>query len=201
VIVSDEAFAYLSLQRGAISDLRGDRSAWEAAYQASLQADFEDLEPWLPMFCEAILDVGSGLGGIDLLLARHYVSPEVVLLDGFNDPAEHSRHDRTFSNASAALRFFEANGGPRPGFIDTDFREAHDVDQFDLVVSLHAWCFHFPPEAYLDAVLGLCAPGARLILDVRNEKGDWLECLNHRLIPVGIARRAQKFTRRVYAAP
>lgn len=200
-VISDEAFAYLSVQRGALDRYKADRPAWEAAYRGSLASDFSDMLPFLPAAAASILDIGSGLGGIDVLLHRHYGFPQIVLLDGEAAPARVEQHAKPFSSWAAASRFLEANGVECCDYITTDGGRTERVGEWpvDLVVSLAAWCFHFPPEAYLDVVLELARPGAIVIADVRNDKLDWKELLDLRLKPIGVARIERKFTRRVYA--
>jgi hypothetical protein len=204
MIVSDEAFTYLAVQRGRINDLRHDRAAWQGAYEASLAEDMADLEPWLPERCTAILDIGSGLGGIDVHLARHYIAPELWLLDGDAGLPPVIEAAVPFNDMSAARRFLGAHGIDLTGWITpaghTGGRKpaAHSID---LVVSLQAWCFHLQPAAYINLVELLCRPGATLILDVRNGRPEWNRLLDERLEFIGVAREASKFTRRVYAAP
>jgi hypothetical protein len=58
-----------------------------------------------------VLDVGSGLGGIDVLLNRHYLATagnplEVALLDGIDDMPEVSFHDRTYNDMAVAIDFW-----------------------------------------------------------------------------------------------
>jgi hypothetical protein len=117
MIVSDEAFAYLAVQRGRINDLRHDRAAWQGAYEASLAEDMADLEPWLPERCTAILDIGSGLGGIDVHLARHYIAPELWLLDGDAGLPPVIEAAVPFNDMSAARRFLGAHGIDLTGWI------------------------------------------------------------------------------------
>jgi hypothetical protein len=201
--ISDEAFAYLRLQRGAISDLSNDRKAWETAYRRSLLGDFATMQKWLPERCGAIMDVGSGLGGINILLARHYdPSPEIWLLDGDGDKPSVSAHDHTFNDMVVATKFLMDNNLSMTGF----FRANKDMPslygalppRIDLLVSLQAWCFHFPPSAYLDFIRPGLNPGATLILDVRKDKTDWREELRDAFTEVGIAVSAHKFDRVVF---
>jgi len=204
VIVSDEAFAYLAVQRGRINALRHDRAAWLRAYEASLAQDMADLEPWLPERCGALLDVGSGLGGIDVHLARHYIAPEVWLLDGDGGLPPVIEAAEPFNDMAAARRFLGAHGVDLTGWITPAGHSGGkrpEPQSMDLVVSLQAWCFHLPPAAYINLVGLLCRPGAVLILDLRNGRPEWERMLEERLEPIGIAREASKFTRRVYAAP
>lgn len=206
VIISDEAFAYLAVQRGGIDHLKGDRVAWEEAYIASIAADFKSIEPYLPARCDWILDVGSGLGGIDIWLQRHYQGDaQLVLLDGQDDKPEVQRHASTFNHMGAAHRFLTANGASMATFLTPEAiaRELYLLvdPTFDLVISLQAWCFHIPPAAYLPFVLKrLRRRHGVLILDVRKGKPEWEAQLAEAFEPVAIASEGRKSMRRVYAA-
>lgn len=200
--ISDEAFAYLKIQRGAISDLSNDRKAWEAAYRRSLLGDFGTMQRWLPEKCGAILDVGSGLGGINILFARHYGNnPSVWLLDGIEDEPRVERHDATFNSAPQACIFLATNGlftAMPIGPASLPEVKVPDDGFFDLVVSVQAWCFHFPPSEYLDFVKRSAMPGATLILDVRKGRDDWRKELSEAFTEIGVAVSPPKFDRVVY---
>ncbi len=208
--ISDEAFAYLKLQRGAISDLSNDREAWETAYRRSLLGDFGTMMPWLPETCGAILDVGSGLGGINILLARHYKvvafdmgtepvlvsQPRIHLLDGERDRPTVYAHDQTFNDMDVAFSFLEENGVRLWAYIHPQWEVL--TGEFDLVVSTQAWCFHFPPGQYLSHVKKAARPGATLILDVRKDKPHWREELRNAFTEIGVAISPHKYERVVF---
>lgn len=200
--ISNEAFSYLRIQRGAISDLSNDRKAWEQAYRRSLLGDMGTMLPWLPERCGAILDVGSGLGGINILLSRHYgASLDVWLLDGVNDQAHVSSHDTPFNDMVVAQRFLNANGVRTFSHVpplESLERKVILRPTFDLAVSLQAWCFHFPPSQYLAFVKQSIKPRATLILDVRKDRKDWREELRDAFTEIGVAVSPHKFERVVF---
>ena len=186
--VSNEAFSYLRLQKGKLQPLEHDRKAWEAAYRQQLTETFSVLRPHLPVMehvgADCFLDVGSGLGGIDILIHRHYggeMTP--ILMDGIADaPLARSTkngnlHAHTFSHAAVADAFMRDNGVIPVMFVDPRMPQPLSVP-VPLVVSFGAWCFHFPPEMYLDYVKANVRKGATLILDVRKSKPEWMELLS-----------------------
>lgn len=193
--VTDAAFPYLVVQQGALDGLKGDRAAWEAAYNAKMAALFADISAVLPERCHQILDVGGGMGGIDALLARHYDGAQVCILDGEADPPIVRRHAETFNDMGVTRDFLAANGVP--GFC-WNTPDHQVIWRSDLIVSFGSWCFHYPPAVYLDFVKRCCHPGTILILEVRNGRPDWQVELERVFAPASAIHTAEKFTRRVY---
>lgn len=192
MIVDDNHFAYLKLQRGAIADLAGNRAAWQAAYERSLRDDLNSMAHFLPEHCSSVLDVGSGLGGINAKLALRYGADlEVNLLDGWSDPPVMKAHNQTFNDMVVAADFLQRNGvqhimsGQRP---------------VDLIISLQAWCFHFAPALYLPFVKACCRRETVLILDVRKDKPEWRRDLEREFVQFGWALDSLKFDRLVFHA-
>jgi SAM-dependent methyltransferase len=199
--ITDEAFAYLAIQKGGLDHLKGDRTAWEAAYKAQIFDTYETLVPFLPARCRSILDVGGGMGGIDALLNAHYGGGvKVSILDGVDDPPVMRRHAETFNHMGVAARFLRAHGVREFQPIWTgDLNTRLDgVGKFDLVVSFGAWCFHVAPRVYLPFVVRHIGLRTTLILEVRNDRTDWWLDLGAQLEQLGMAHRAAKFTRVAY---
>lgn len=174
--VPPDALRYLIAQRGALDDMKGSPELWMERYLEVLQSEFNAIAPHLPKDCRAILDVGGGMGGIDLMLAHHYGEHcEITILDGIADPPSVDKHAETFSNAEAAREFLELNGiaRRRVSFIDAN-AELRAPHFYDLVVSLKAWCFHIPAARYAKFVASCSIAGQTVILcDVRGGlKGD-----------------------------
>lgn len=193
VNVTPEAFSYLAHQRGRLADLSGDFQKWTAAYEASLQEDYAEMRPHLPRTCKVILDIGSGLGGINALLNGHYGGHcRVCLVDGENDPPGMLRHARTHNSMRVARAFLKDNGVERfnsctPGKIVT--RSA------DLILSLQSWCFHYPVAVYLDYARQCSHAGTVLITDIRRDKAAWMRELVQYFDPGGVVRSSAKFHR------
>lgn len=182
VHIPEEAFPYLAVQRGGISDLISDRPKWNEAYMDSLWRDFDHLEPHLPAKCDALLDVGGGMSGISILLSRYYAQrqvhkPHVYVLDGDEDAPVVVRHARTFNNHKVGRRFLQSNG-----VVDftgiTPACEVRPPPGCDLIISLQSWCFHYNPETYLEYVLLCARRSCRLIIDVRKDYKTWRRILN-----------------------
>ena len=196
--ISDAAFEYLMIQRGRIANLSSDRARWTPAYIDTLVADFDALQPFLPASADRILDVGSGLGGIDILLARHLHNPEVWLLDGDDDSPVMVKHAQTFNCMRTARRFLEQNGVSDVVTISPALEQ--QPAPCDLIVSLQSWCFHYAPAVYLDFVRSCCRPGTVLAIDVRRDKPMWQNQLDQVFTAQGVAMQGDKYDRRIYKA-
>lgn len=149
-----------------------------------MHAQFNAIEQFLPSGgVQSVLDIGGGMGGIDVLLNQYYGGGlEIGVIDGLEDPAEVKSHAETFSSWKIASEFLYENGVKNATFFDpVEWSMDKGVkapaeyhNQFDLIISLQAWCFHFAPSVYMPAVLQAAKPGAVLCLDVRNERQDWM---------------------------
>jgi len=151
------------------------RDAVAQAYWEGMRDDYASLKPHLPERATSILDIGCGLGGIDLMLYRHYedASPAMALLDrdGVSDRVYYGYEPDAAHYASLALarRFLIDNGVPAEAVttFDSD-TDGYPADRrFDLIVSVVSWGFHYPLETYLADVDRTLSDGGRLIIDVR----------------------------------
>ena len=176
--ITHEAYPYLVAQRGALDDMRGDPDTWTSKYCDVLQSEFKSIQSFLPKTCQRILDVGSGMGGIDALLNAYYGGDcEVCLLDGVDDPPAVELHRRPFNNMRIAKRYLELNGVNKFTFIDANDAHRRAPARLDLIVSFKSWCCHYEPQLYMDLVLEACHSTTILILDVRRDKAEWLKAL------------------------
>jgi hypothetical protein len=161
--------AYLHIQVGEIAGVSD--NLWMASYEAHLLSRMSTIRSALPAHCSSICDIGSGLGGIDVLLHRYYEGrPSVTLVDGDGE-LEVIRHDRPFNDAKLARHFQQANGVTE---IEVCQPDCLPVASFDLIVSFRAWCFHFEPMRYLPFVEESSHDDTVLIVDVRAGRWDWL---------------------------
>jgi hypothetical protein len=164
--------AYLRLQVGELADVS--EHLWMTSYEAHLMSRMSAIRHALPAYCSAICDVGSGLGGIDVLLHRYFEgSPSVTLVDG-DGPLEVIRHDWPFNDAHVAREFQRSNGVQEVEVLQPDDLQFQSRS-FDLIVSFRAWCFHFEPARYLEWVLSTMHDRSVLIVEVRSGRLDWLD--------------------------
>lgn len=120
---------------------------------------------------ENILDVGSGVSIIDLLLAKKYPELNFTLLD---KEEVNMQPDIFYSNEY----FFYNSWKPVVDCIETTnieksrFNFITNTDKWpedlDMITSYFSWCMHYPKETYWDNLKDSLKKNGKLILDVRN---------------------------------
>lgn len=209
VTVGDDHFEYLRIQKGSLDKFAHDRERWHAMYEADLARTFEEIRPFLPPVCWGFIDIGAGLGGIDVLIRRHYEAadggvfgaehgcPYVHLLDGIDDPPVMNLHRQTFSNRAVARDFQLKNGLPAERFRYFGPGEPLQSKPFDLVVSFGSWCFHYPPAVYLPELMrgGGVQKDCVVIVDLRRGRGWDRQLWDAGLRALAIVRDSEKFLR------
>lgn len=204
-LIEDQHFAYLRIQKGNLDNVSRDRAAWTRAYHEDILRQFESFAGYLPATCARFLDIGSGLGGIDILIRREYEKrgqdPEFALLDGVSDPPVMNLHRETFNNMSVAEDFHVKNGANPDRFSFYSPRTIYPGPgvAYDLVVSFGSWCFHLPPQVYLPALChsGMHA-GTVAVLDVRQNKPAWWHDLEDVFELVAVVAEKPKWRRCVF---
>lgn len=160
--------------------------------------NYDQMAPWLPEQCGALLDVGSGLACIDAFVAHHWkLQPRIYLLDG----------DGQKSNRMSGYGIAKPWNAVSDGADFLRTLGVHSVvalqppewpeEPLDLVISLISWCHHYPVEVYLDRVYKSLRSRARLIVDVRkNTTGG--DVLSGRFRFLGEVGRTAKTTRMAF---
>jgi hypothetical protein len=164
---------YLHVQVGELSEWIDDPS-WYARYVLHLSQRFNMIQPHLPSGVREYCDIGGGLCGIGILINDYFggnVSVNVVDGDG---PPTVVHHALPFNNAEQTLAYLH-NNNVHKAAVWQPRRLPHQ--QFDLITSFRAWCFHFDPGAYIDFVVAQLSPHGKLIVDVRTDKPDYLTSL------------------------
>jgi hypothetical protein len=186
--VDDEHFKYLYVQTGDIAHIP-DRFNWHTAYNRRMNRLYESLKPFLPKKCESILDIGSGLGGIDVLLSRHYRGgANVELLDGESDRPIVNKHAETFSNHIVMADFLTKNGVEN---FSLSSPQKYDIKPRDLIVSFSAYCFHIPVDTYLKLITESSHEDTVCIFRIRDGK-NYLDVLKQYFPVVRIVNNQKK---------
>jgi hypothetical protein len=201
MIIEKKHFEYLVNQHGRVSDARHDFDAWKKAYEASICSIWDSIVPYLPRSARNTLDIGSGLGGIDILLHRLY-GPEtcVCLLDGDETPPEVEWSFKPHNSMSVAFDFLYKNGVSNTNAITPGNLGKWAGPKFDLVVSFAAWCFHIHPGDYLDDLKTVIHDKTVIILEVRRTKADWLRALLEAFGEPKVIDKAEKYVRVAFNA-
>ena len=179
----------------------------EAFYLRNLQTDWSTILPALPKSARAILDIGCGLAGIDVLIFHHYwlrmgSAPRVYLLDkteithrmtyGF------SARQRFYASLNESRKLLIENGIPADRIHFVEPERLDWIGDIDLVLSLSSWGFHYPLATYLDYVRALLLGGGVGVTDVRGEK-ESVETLKAAFSRVDVIQRLGIRTRVTFA--
>lgn len=152
------------------------RSRIARRYSNDLQNDYEDIQKVIPAHSQNILDIGCGIAGIDAYIFRGAADPKPAMWlldkDGVSDLYYGFESDASFYNSlEKAREFLIANGVP-----DQNIRTVNiltesfpETVEFDVVISLISWGFHYPVSTYLEQVHKALSPTGVLIIDVRKE--------------------------------
>jgi SAM-dependent methyltransferase len=168
-------------------------------YTDSILRDFESIRTHLPESAPRVLDIGCGLGGIDLAIYRHYGTADLWLLDregnspiyyGFRSVAAH------YNSLAVSRAFLEQNGVAEEHVttIDVDVAGFPAGVSFDLVISLLSWGFHYPLNTYIDEVVRALSPDGVVVVDVRATT-DGENLLRDRFAHVTVLQRNPKYIR------
>ena len=168
-----EALTCLLLQRTSYSSDSVDELS--ETYGEEAEAYARAVGPYLPPPSAEkrlrFLDVGCGLGVGLLALSRIYgVENDFVGLDKdrIDDAIQLGYNETAWAYNSLPLtrEVLAVNGLSHARVLDADVDGFPD-GQFDVVVSLLAWGFHFPVQAYARLAHATMAAGGRLVLDLR----------------------------------
>lgn len=150
----------------------------------TLQTFYEHFPRWYQMFWDSrykqglfdlpkdavILDIGSGIAVVDLLLASYLPESRFYLLDkeGFEFyPGVYYDADYPEYNSWEPVRdAISASGFDHSRFSMISPND-EIPDQVDCVTSYLSYCWHYPKDTYWDLVMSKLKVGGKLVLDVR----------------------------------
>lgn len=123
-------------------------------------------------YCLELNDTfGCGMAGIDVLLGKRYGNEAKITISdkqgtskvinaGFHENASDFSNYHDFE---AALKLLESNGITNVNCVDLNLSPL-PTDEFDVVISLLSWGFHYPISTYSPKV----SKGGVIIADIRN---------------------------------
>jgi len=137
--------------------------------------EYEQIKKYLPDKCESILDIGCGLGAIDVLLYKHYVRCKLNMVDmDFLDPNPTYGYDR---NKSYYNLFSLTDKVLRTNGIDTkndcyminakNGKELPEMEKQDLILSILSCGYHYPVNVYIEEISENIKDKGLLIIDLR----------------------------------
>jgi SAM-dependent methyltransferase len=163
-----EVAAYMKAQKGI--------DAFEArfkAYPIAVEQEFETLSEWLPDACESFMDIGCGLGLVDVLIARATGAKTIFMMDGDGSVMPKmgfKSGTRAWGNVRMGQMLVQKNL-PTSVKVATLTPDPTHRLSVDLIVSLKSWGHHYPVETYLDLAKASLSEGGVLILDLRRGRG------------------------------
>lgn len=145
-------------------------------------ADLNVFVEQLPKKINSILDIGCGLGIIDIAIHQHYkgeidfhmfdrsdITDETVkkCVGGFHGP----RGFNSLNQLNTTKDNLVHNGIPANNIYLIEANSPNDLTvlkNIDMVISLLSWGWHYPIEDYLEQVYDLMSSKGILIIDVRH---------------------------------
>lgn len=121
-----------------------------ANYLKVIEEEYNQLKQFLPRQIKSVLDIGCGMGGIDIFLYRDY-KPKITFLDrdGIDKRIEYGYRETPskYNLLSETKKFVESHGVYGADYINID-QEPFPIQEFDLTISLLAMGYHFPFDTY-----------------------------------------------------
>ena len=146
-------------------------------FSQDMEREYNIVKNYLPFHPKRILDIGCGVAGIDIMLHKHYITttdhPHFYLLDKSETNSKVyygiEKEAAYYNSLSIAKQLLIVNGVMESHIHTQEVTGApmFPGTQFDLIISLISWGFHYPISTYLDDVYDNLSSGGTLIVDVR----------------------------------
>lgn len=169
-------------------------------YARLMARAWDEIADFVPADTRSILDIGCGIGGIHEHSMRALSSPIELFLADRNQESRSvfygfEQVGAVYNDLDLTESYLRSRrvDGDRIRLIDLDVEPLPDDREFDCVISLLSWGFHYPVEEYDEYVFERLASGGRAILDVRKGTGG-REALERRF-RVETIRSHEKFDR------
>ncbi|NBP01760.1 MAG: hypothetical protein EBU90_16810 [Proteobacteria bacterium] len=188
-------FSYLFPQRTRLKTeyaltAYSDQDSINQALTAMMIKDYDMIKEYVPSKAQSILDIGCGLGLIDLALYHHYQgSVNLHLLDKTNDISE----DTSVRGFNEKYIFYNSMDATRKTLTDNGVQDSklftYEVGEaslenlrsqkFDMILSLLSCGWHYALETYIDLIKETLSDDGILIIDIRHNTGQLEYALNH----------------------
>ena len=165
--INPEIKKYIKLQRPGYGEVDFPRRYYE-----NVLHDYNIIRMYLPETCDSVLDIGCGIGGIDIMLYNHYKEKPFLNMYDYAETSDKIYYGywetaAVYNSLEATADFLKLNGVDRKDFETYDAHGAFIEQDYDIIISLIAMGFHFPVETYLQQIKK-CNPKV-VILDIRKD--------------------------------
>lgn len=143
--------------------------------------DYDMIKDYLPSKVNNSLDIGCGLGLIDIALYNHYDNINLHLLDKTNIIDENTsvrgfNKEYIFYNSMDSTKDTLISNGVNKDNIFTyevseDNLKKINQNQYELILSLLSCGWHYSLETYVDLIKNTLSQDGVLILDIRHDTG------------------------------
>lgn len=145
-------------------------------FYEDIEIEFNEFKKFLPKKVDNILDIGCGIGAINILLNnyynnlinfhlidKNYISNKIVY--GFNRD-----NTEAYNKLSVTKKFLKKNKIFKNNIYTYDIdRDKLKVIKYDLVISLVSWGYHYPLDTYLKYLRKSSYDRTIFIFDIANE--------------------------------
>lgn len=162
----------------------------------------------VPHNVRSILDIGCGLGLVDLVLYKRLnPSPDVYLLDKNNEyrplsPVPGGFHQRFIFTADLELthEIYSQNGVrmEQLHFVNPDNSAVASLPKLDLILSITSWGFHYPIETYWEGVQRIIHDKSVLFIDLR-KKTNGFDFLKDRFVHSRVIDEKETYIRAAFS--
>jgi len=169
-------------------------------YRERMAYEYASIKNWLPNDCHVTLDIGCGIGGIDIELARQHGTGISHLLDGDGTGQRKNglkEADKPWGDVTIAYDFVRAN------VLTGHVVKAHYpwkpfVDAVDCIISIRSWGHHYPVDTYLNLAKRTLSVGGCVIMDLRHPGAGREEMEENGFAFLGTAAQSEKCARLVF---
>jgi SAM-dependent methyltransferase len=150
------------------------------ALEKMFMKDYDMIREYLPKDASNILDIGCGLGLINIPLYNHYnTAVNLHLLDKTNSISSNQsvrgfNKEYVFYNSMDATRDILTSNGVLNENVHTYEVSKESIEQlykikYDLIISLLSCGWHYSIETYMDLIKNTLSPNGVLVLDIRHD--------------------------------
>ena len=144
--------------------------------QSLFEKEYETIKDFLPKNVSNILDIGCGLGIINIFLNKNYNhNAQFFLIDkdrvdikikyGFSENYE------SYNSLNETKNILLANGLIDEQIILKNADKDIDINlKIDFILSLKSMAFHYPLENYLELFSKICSKNTEFIFDISTER-------------------------------